>query len=73
MAEVVKAYSQWLAASTVPKLYFHATPGVIDGSPHQVAFRRTLPNQEEIQVKGAHYIPEEAPEAVAPGVAAFVR
>jgi haloalkane dehalogenase len=71
--EAVKAYSQWLATSAVPKLYFHATPGVIDSSPNQVAFRRTFPNQEEIQVKGAHYIPEEDPEIVAPGVAAFVR
>jgi haloalkane dehalogenase len=52
--ETVKAYSQWLATSAVPKLYFHATPGVIDSSPSQVAFRRTFPNQEEIQVNGAH-------------------
>lgn len=73
VVEVVKDYSQWLATSPVPKLYFHATPGVIDSSPNQVAFSRTFANQEEIQVQGAHYIPEEAPEIVAPGVAAFVR
>ncbi len=73
VVEAVKAYSRWLATSPVPKLYFHATPGVIDSSPNQVAFCRTFANQEEIQVEGAHYIPEEAPEVVAPGVAAFVR
>jgi haloalkane dehalogenase len=73
VVEAVKDYSRWLAASPVPKLYFHATPGVLDHSPDQVAFCRTFPNQEEIQVEGAHYIPEEAPEVVAPGVAAFVR
>ena len=73
VVEAVKDYSRWLATSPVPKLYFHATPGVIDSSPNQVAFCRAFFNQEEIQVEGAHYIPEEAPEVVAPGVAAFVR
>ena len=71
--EAVEQYSHWLATSPVPKLYFHTTPGIIDSSPSQVAFRRTFPNQEEIQVAGNHYIPEEAPEVVAPGVAAFIR
>lgn len=73
VVEVVRVYSQWLASSPIPKLYFHATPGVIDSNPNQVAFSRAFANQEEIQVGGAHYIPEEAPEIVAPGVAAFVR
>ena len=71
--EVVKGYSQWLATSSTPKLYFHATPGVIDSSPNQVAFCRTFFNQRELEVEGAHFIPEEAPEVVAPAVAAFVR
>ena len=73
VVEAVKDYSQWLATSPVPKLYFHATPGIVDSSPNQVAFCRSFANQEEIQVEGNHYIPEEAPEVVAPGVAAFVR
>jgi haloalkane dehalogenase len=71
--EVVKDYSRWLATTPVPKLYFHATPGVLDSNPNQVAFCRTFSHQEEMQVEGNHYIPEEAPEVVAPGVAAFVR
>jgi haloalkane dehalogenase len=73
VVEAVTDYSRWLAASPVPKLYFHATPGVIDHNPNQVAFCRTFSNQEEIQVEGNHYIPEESPEVVAPGVAGFVR
>lgn len=73
VVEAVKAYSQWLATSSVPKLYFHATPGIVDSNPNQVIFCRNLANQEELQVEGNHYIPEEAPEIVAPGVAAFVR
>jgi len=71
--EAVKAYSQWLATTPVPKLYFHATPGVVDSNPKQVAFSRSFANQEELQVQGVHHIPEEAPEVVAPAVAAFVR
>jgi haloalkane dehalogenase len=62
-----------LATTPVPRLYFHATPGVIDHNPNQVAFCRTFSNQEEMQVEDNHSIPEEAPEVVAPGVAAFVR
>jgi haloalkane dehalogenase len=73
VVEAVKDYSRWLATSRVPKLYFHATPGVLDQSPNQVAFCRAFSNQEEIQVEGSHYIPEEAPEVVAPALAAFVR
>jgi haloalkane dehalogenase len=73
VVEAVKVYSQWLATSPVPKLYFHATPGVVDSNPNQAAFCRTFANHEEIQVEGNHYISEEAPEVVAPGVAAFVR
>jgi haloalkane dehalogenase len=73
VVEVVKDYSRWLAGSSVPKLYFHATPGVIDSSPNQIAFCRTFSSQQEMQVEGNHYIPEEAPEVVAPAVAAFAR
>ncbi|MBY0380353.1 MAG: haloalkane dehalogenase, partial [Xanthobacteraceae bacterium] len=71
--KAVKDYSQWLATSPVPKLYFHATPGIVDSNPKQVAFCRTFANQEEIQVEGNHYIAEESPEIVASGVASFVR
>jgi len=71
--EAVKDYSRWLATTPVPKLYFHATPGILDSNPNQVAFCRTFSHQEEMQVEGNHYIPEEAPEVVAPGLAASVR
>lgn len=73
VVEAVKVYSRWLATSPLPELYTHATPGVIDRNPNQVAFCRTFSNQEEMRVEGNHYIPEEATEVVAPGVAAFVR
>ena len=73
MVEAVKDYSRWLATSPVPKLYFHAIPGALDHSPNQVAFCRTFSNQEEMQVEGVHFLPEEAPEVVAPAMAAFVR
>ena len=73
VVEAVKDYSRWLATSPVPKLYFHAIPGALDHSPNQVAFCRTLSNQEEFQVEGVHFLSEEAPEVVAPAVAAFVR
>jgi len=45
----------------------------LDHSPKQVAFCRTFSNQEEMQVEGVHFLPEEAPEVVAPAMVAFVR
>lgn len=73
VVEVVERYAKWLAGSDVPKLYIHANPGALDANPKQVAFSRSLSNQTEVGVESIHYVPEDAPEAVAKAVSSFVR
>jgi len=71
--EIVEAYSKWLQTSdSVPKLFIDADPGVILTGP-QREFARQLPNQEEIKVKGLHFIQEDSPAEIGEAVARFVQ
>jgi haloalkane dehalogenase len=57
VTEIVDAYSKWLAASDLPKLFINAKPGAILTGP-QREFCRAFPNQKEVTVKGIHFIHE---------------
>ena len=66
-----QAYSEWLAASEVPKLFINAEPGaILVGA--QREFCRSWPNQTEITVKGLHFVQEDAPGEIGAAVAALV-
>jgi haloalkane dehalogenase len=60
VVKIVSDYSQWLAQSEVPKLYFHTEPGALDHG-RQCEFCRTSPNQTEVTVKGIHFVQEDSP------------
>ncbi len=63
-----EAYSAWLAASEVPKLFVNADPGsILTGA--QREFCRTWPNQTEVTVSGLHFIQEDSAEAIGEAVA----
>ena len=69
---IVEAYAAWLAASPVPKLFVNADPGtILTGSPRESC--RAWPNQEEVTVRGAHFIQEDSPDEIGRALAAFVR
>ncbi|HSB42649.1 MAG TPA: haloalkane dehalogenase [Methylomirabilota bacterium] len=68
---VVDAYARWLAASAVPKLFVNADPGVILTGP-QREFCRRWPNQEEVTVRGSHFLQEDSPREIGQAVARFV-
>jgi haloalkane dehalogenase len=71
--EIVDAYAKWLAASqTIPKLFVNAEPGIILIG-EQREFARKWPNQEEITVKGLHFIQEDSPEEIGQAVADFIQ
>lgn len=72
VANIVEDYSRWLAGSVLPKLFINAEPGVILTGP-QREFCRSWPNQEEITVRGAHFIQEDSPREIGESVADFVR
>ena len=71
VVEIVKGYSHWLAENEMPKLFVNAEPGVIlTGT--QREFCRTWKNQEEVTVRGAHFVQEDSPHEVGEAVASFI-
>ncbi len=72
VVSIVDDYSRWLAQSDVPKLFVNAEPGaILTGS--QREFCRTWPNQEEVTVRGVHFVQEDSPHEIGEAVATFVR
>ncbi len=72
VVRIVDDYTQWLASSSVPKLFINADPGAIL-SGGQREFCRTWNDQEEVTVKGIHFIQEDSPHEIGPALAEFVR
>jgi len=70
--DIVDAYSKWLSESaSLPKLFVNAEPGIIlIGA--QREFARTWPNQEELTVKGLHFIQEDSPSEIGSAVRGFI-
>jgi haloalkane dehalogenase len=72
VAEIVSAYADWFSKSPVPKLFVNAEPGsILVGA--QREFCRRWPNQQEITVRGSHFVQEDSPAEIARGIAGFLR
>jgi len=71
VARLVQAYADWLAASPLPKLFVNAEPGSILTGP-QRDFCRAWPNQQEVTVRGNHFIQEDSPDEIGRAIASFV-
>jgi haloalkane dehalogenase len=73
-AEVVgiaQAYADWLTTSPVPKLFVNGDPGfLLTGALRD--FCRTFPHQQEVTVRGTHFIQEDAPDEIGRALADFV-
>jgi len=71
VVNVVDSYSRWLSTSPIPKLFINAEPaGFLIGA--QREFCRGWPNQQEITVRGAHFLQEDSPDEVGDAIARFV-
>jgi haloalkane dehalogenase len=69
--EIVESYSRWLAKSPIPKLFIDGDPGgFLIGA--QREFCRAWPNQQEITVKGTHFLQEDSPAEIGEATARFV-
>jgi haloalkane dehalogenase len=68
---VVDEYARWLAKSPLPKLFVNADPGTILTGP-QRDFCRTWPQQDEVTVRGSHFIQEDSPREIGEAIAAFL-
>lgn len=68
----VKAYSDWLSTSNVPKLFINADEGHgTVGAARE--FCRKWPNQKEITVHAKHYVAEDCPHEVGEALADFIK
>lgn len=71
VVKIVNSYSRWLSTSPIPKLFINAEPaGFLIGA--QREFCRAWPNQQEITVKGAHFLQEDSPFEVGDATTRFV-
>ncbi len=69
--QIVSDYSEWLAQSSLPKLFINAEPGAILTGP-QREFCRTWPNQQEVTVAGNHFIQEDSPDEIGRAIATWM-
>jgi haloalkane dehalogenase len=69
---LVNDYAAWLARSPLPKLFVNADPGsILVGA--QREFCREWPNQQEVTVRGSHFLQEDSPVEIGQAIARFVR
>src|SRR5437016_7706386 len=72
VAAIVSAYGEWLSTSPLPKLFINAQPGsILVGA--QRDFCRRWPNQQEVTVRGSHFVQEDSPAEIGRAIAAFLR
>ena len=63
VVKIVSKYSEWLKKSSLKKLFINADPGsILVGK--QREFCRTWDNQEEVTVKGKHFLQEDSPNEI---------
>ena len=61
-----------LAASPVPKLFVNAEPGsILVGRQRELC--RSWPSQQEVTVKGLHFVQEDSPDEIGQAVADWRR
>jgi haloalkane dehalogenase len=69
---IADAYARWLSESDIPKLFVNAEPGtILTGA--QREFCRRWPNQQEVTVRGSHFIQEDSPTEIGQAIASFLR
>lgn len=68
---IVESYAKWLSTSSIPKLFINADPGMIlVGVQRELC--RTWPNQQEVTVKGLHFVQEDSPSEIGQAIARFL-
>jgi haloalkane dehalogenase len=72
VVRIVQEYGDWLSKNPTPKLFINADPGsILVGA--QRDFCRRWPNQQEVTVRGSHFVQEDSPDEIGRALAAFVR
>ena len=72
IVSLVNDYGSFMATSQMPKLFINAEPGsILTG--RQREFCRTWPNQQEVTVKGLHFIQEDSPIEIGQAIAKWYK
>jgi haloalkane dehalogenase len=69
---IAAAYANWLATSSVPKLFVKAEPGLLVAGGANLEFARGLPAQAEVTVSGLHFIQEDSPREIGQAIAGWM-
>jgi haloalkane dehalogenase len=70
-AQIVKDYGNWMATNDIPKLFISGDPGaIITGSLLELC--RTWRNQEEVTVRGKHFLQEDSPHDIGRAIARWL-
>lgn len=69
---IASEYTEWLHTARIPKLFISAEPGaILTGRQREMC--RKWPNQDEITVKGLHFVQEDSPDEIGSAIADFVK
>jgi haloalkane dehalogenase len=70
-ARIVKAYGDWMASPDIPKLFIDGDPGaiIVQGMRE---FCRSWKNQEEVTVRGKHFLQEDSPYEIGRAIAEWL-
>jgi haloalkane dehalogenase len=71
VAEIVEHCGKWLENSDIPKLFINAEPGVLITGDAR-AFCRGWRNQQEVTVRGIHFIQEDSPRQIGAALRDFM-
>ena len=72
VVQIVEDYGQWLAESDLPKLRIDGDPGsILTGRLRE--FCRAWPEQQEVTVKGSHFLQEDSPDEIGQAIAEFIK
>ena len=72
MVEIIQAYGDWMARSEVPKLFINGDPGaILTGSLRELC--RAWKNQEEVTVRGSHFLQEDSPDEIGIAILEWLR
>mgnify|MGYP000011445630 FL=1 len=72
VCKIVEDYSSWMSINEIPKLFINADPGsILTGK--QREFCRNWNNQQELTVKGNHFIQEDSPKEIGEAISNWYR
>jgi len=72
VAAIAAAYADWLATSSVPKLFVKAEPGGILADGAVLDSARRFPAQTEVTVAGVHFLQEDSPDEIGRAIAGWM-